>query len=83
MVYAEAAVLGVPVLTTQTTSAKELVESKHIGFVCDNSEEGLLDLLEKAITNKLNFNFEILKNYDPNINARRQLENLVSTIDDY
>ena len=70
-------------LTTQTTSAKELVESKHIGFVCDNSEEGLLDLLEKAITNKLNFNFEILKNYDPNINARRQLENLVSTIDDY
>lgn len=43
----------------------------------------MFDLLEKAITNKLNFNFEILKNYDPNINARRQLENLVSTIDDY
>ena len=35
MVYKEAEVLGVPVLTTNTTSATELVGEK--GFVCDNT----------------------------------------------
>ena len=48
MVFAESFLSGTPVLSTQTTSAKELVAD--YGFVCENSEDGiyagLLDLLQ-------------------------------------
>lgn len=46
MVFEEAAAVGLPVLTTRTRSAVELVEAKGIGFVCENSEEGIIQGLE-------------------------------------
>lgn len=49
MVYAEAMTLGVPVLTTNTCSAEELVGD--LGFVCDNTLEGIKDYLELLIKN--------------------------------
>lgn len=50
MVYAESMTLGVPVITTETCSAKELVGEK--GFVCENSEEGIYNSLKDILTNK-------------------------------
>ena len=37
MVFGEASSLGVPVLTTETCSAIELVQSRGIGYVVENS----------------------------------------------
>lgn len=41
MVFGEAHAMGVPILTTDTASAYELVENRGLGKVCENSEEGL------------------------------------------
>ena len=49
MVYAEAMILGCPVLTTKTCSAEELVGEK--GFVCENSEDGIVNMFEKVLSN--------------------------------
>lgn len=46
MVIGEAACLGTPVLTTETSSAREMVEATGYGWVCPNSEEGLTAGLE-------------------------------------
>jgi glycosyltransferase involved in cell wall biosynthesis len=42
MVFGEAHLLGLPVLTTRTNSAWEMVAGPGIGFVCENSTEGLV-----------------------------------------
>lgn len=51
MVFDEAACLGIPVLATETTSTDEMILLNHSGFVCENSEKGvvssLLMLMEK------------------------------------
>lgn len=49
MVYAEAMSLKVPVLTTETCSARELVGD--YGFVCENSEEGVYNGIKSIINN--------------------------------
>lgn len=41
MVIAEAACLGVPVLTTKTSSAEEMVDNTGYGWVCDNDVDGI------------------------------------------
>ena len=46
MVIGEAARLGTPVLTTRTSSAEEMVTVPGIGWVCDNSTEGIAKGLE-------------------------------------
>jgi len=63
MVYAESMLLGVPVLTTKTCSAEELVGEK--GFVCENTEEGIYNALKHILTNKqeLNNRKGIIKDY--------------------
>ncbi len=49
MVIEEARCLGVPVLTTRTTSSQEMVTQENCGWVCENDQEALeeifLDLL--------------------------------------
>ncbi len=50
MVFDEAKLLGTCVLTTDTTSAKEMI-AREDGFICENSNEGLVQMLcriEKA-----------------------------------
>ena len=49
MVYDEAMVLQVPFLTTRTLSAKELVEDRGIGIVCDNTDTAIEDMLRRAL----------------------------------
>ena len=51
MVYGEASALGVPVLTTNTVSAVELVQNQNAGFVCENSDEGIERALEEILQN--------------------------------
>lgn len=45
MVFNEAACIGVPVLTTNTLSAMELVWNRHIGLVCENDEKSISAML--------------------------------------
>lgn len=64
MVYAEASCLGLPILTTNTLSAKELVEKTGIGIVCENDDVSI----EKAL-------MEIIK--DPNSIRKYSLHNTI------
>ncbi|MBO4289918.1 MAG: glycosyltransferase [Lachnospiraceae bacterium] len=52
MVFEEARALSVPVLTTETTSSRQMVEERGIGFVCENSREGITAALEKCIKDR-------------------------------
>ena len=46
LVIGEAAALGVPTLTTETSSAREMVEQTGYGWVVENSEDGMLRGIE-------------------------------------
>ena len=50
MVYAEAMLLGVPVLTTDTCSAEELVSEQ--GFVCGQSQQEIYDAIKTLLNDK-------------------------------
>ena len=41
MVIGEAACLGTPILSTETSSAREMIEKTGFGWVCENSTEGI------------------------------------------
>ena len=51
MVIGEAACLGTPVLTTETSSAREMVEATGYGWVVENSIEGIAQGLERFLQN--------------------------------
>ena len=46
LVIGEAASLGTPILSTETSSAREMIEKPGFGWVCENSEDGLRDALQ-------------------------------------
>ena len=50
LVIGEAASLGTPILSTETSSAREMIEETGFGWVCENSVEGLRDGLQKLLT---------------------------------
>lgn len=49
MVIGEAACLGTPILTTETSSAYEMVSETGYGWVCDNSVEGIQKGIEMLL----------------------------------
>lgn len=49
LVIAEAACLGTPILTMETSSAKEMVENSGYGWVCENNEEALKKALSALL----------------------------------
>lgn len=51
MTLIEAITLGTPVLVTAFDSATEIVESGNNGFICENSTDGLVDVLEQLLSN--------------------------------
>lgn len=53
LVIDEAVCLGVPILSTQTTSSTDMIIERNCGWVCENSQEG--------INRKF---YDILSNYD-------------------
>lgn len=50
MVIGEAACLGVPVLSTNTSSAREMIEDTGFGWVCENSQEGITQMLDMLLS---------------------------------
>lgn len=50
MVIDEAACLGLPVLTVKTTSSHEMVERRHFGWVCENDQTALNELLLQVLS---------------------------------
>ena len=50
MVIGEAACLGLPVLSTETSSAEEMVNATGYGWVCANSVDGLCNGLKMTIS---------------------------------
>lgn len=52
MVIDEARFLGVPVLTTETTSSKDMVTDKGCGWVCGNAQEEINKALLDILTDK-------------------------------
>ena len=65
VVFDEAIALGVPILTTDTLSARELVTKREAGLVCGNQEEDIYQMLCKALSSKMT-----IKN---TMHARREL----------
>ena len=57
LVIGEAASLGTPVLSTETSSAKEMIEKPGLGWGCEKSEEGIRDGLQKLL-----YRPDVLKN---------------------
>lgn len=49
MVVEEACGVGLPVLTAATTSSREMVEDRGCGWVCENSQEGLDQMLAQIL----------------------------------
>ena len=72
MVFDEAKLMGIKVITTNTTSAEEMIGCEH-GVVCENSTDGIVGALTsigksaKSITGDFN-----------NDKQRKQLETLLS-----
>ena len=50
MVLNEALILGTPCLSTRTLSAEEIIQ--NYGWVCDNSEDGIVESLKEILENK-------------------------------
>lgn len=65
MVFYEAIVLGVPVFTTNTSSANEMIGLPGYGVVCDNDENGILSALINILNDK-----KSLEYYKININNK-------------
>lgn len=66
MVIGEAACLGTPILSTETSSSKEMIITSGYGFVCENSEDGITQSLEKIMNNQ-----ELLKEKASFLNSQK------------
>ena len=52
MVIDEARCLGVPILSTETTSSQDMIIDNDSGWVCENSQEGISELLYEIVSQK-------------------------------
>lgn len=79
MVIQEAHVLGIPVLSTETRSAREMIEDRKIGIVCENSDDGIYQMLINLLHNT-----SLLKKIRNNIcrkeNNNRQIDQFTDMI---
>lgn len=81
MVIDEALCLGLPILTTQTTSSKDMVEVRDCGWVCQNTDAALNEAFEMAVSDKraLRRTKEKLLSFDVNNDtAMKQFKKIVS-----
>lgn len=74
MVFDEAACLKVPIITTDTLSAKELVDERNIGIVCKNYQ--ISDALEYAFANKVIYKNNLNEYVSTNLEANNDFESL-------
>lgn len=78
MVFSEAAAIKLPILSTETLSAKEIVEMNGIGYVCENSANGLYEGIVNILTNL--DSFVILKKNMPNFNNNEAIRQFYSLL---
>ena len=52
MVIDEARSLGLPILTTETTSSRDMVTDMSSGWVCDNSQEAIDEALLRVVSDR-------------------------------
>lgn len=52
LVIGEAACLGTPILSTETSSARKMIEMQGYGWVCDNSEDAMLESLRMLLADR-------------------------------
>jgi len=52
MVIDEAYILSIPVLTTRTTSSEEMVTARNCGWVCENDQKSLNEMLFKVLNDR-------------------------------
>lgn len=80
MVFGECQTLGVPIITTDTISAKELVEERNIGMVCPNDEDGVYVVLKEILQGHVALTNCTKGSDSVNDSARNQLCNLLNEI---
>lgn len=81
MVFGECASLKLPILTTNTCSARELVENRGVGIVCDNTEEGIYKSIKSILNNKIDLlKYRVNRNMDINLYAKSQFNELIKII---
>ncbi len=81
MVFGECWALGIPIISTETSSAKEMVENQKIGVVCDNSEEGIYNAIKLFLNGKLDkTSFLGLKENNVNVTSLKQFNSFLETI---
>lgn len=79
LVLVESMIVGRPVVTTNTASAKEVVDEKY-GWVCDNNEEGIYNAFKEIFSNpkSLKEKTRNLKNYEfDNESIKRKYDELI------
>lgn len=80
MVILESLSLKTPVVTTGFDSAEELVQNNITGFICNNSTEGLIEILQFILANQeclTNIKKNLLCNLALNSKAVHQFRDLV------
>lgn len=81
IVFGECCALGVPILSTETISARELVESRNLGYVCENNENGLYNAIKKILQKELDLSKYICKNvYLTNNAASEQFSKFLNRV---
>ncbi len=80
MVFGESKSLGVPVITTETTSARDMILEDREGTVCENSSKGIYRALKAVLNDPSKLNRWKLylsnKSYDNNL-ALEQFRKLI------
>ena len=81
MLINESSCLWTPILSTETSSAFEMVRDTGFGWVCDNSENGLRDVLRRlaASGDEVNYKRKLLstRRFD-NAEAVKQFSELIN-----
>lgn len=78
MVYEEARCLNLPILTTRTLSADELVSSNEIGMVCENSDDAIESALRNVLTQP--DMLEVYRHHDKDCNNTKALNEFFNLI---
>lgn len=76
MVFNESKVLSLPILTTNTSSALEMVSRNYIGWVCENNEDAILNSLENIMKYELHNKIIFDDTFD-NTNELKQFKDLI------
>ncbi len=81
MVFGECIAVGLPILSTETISARQLVEERGAGRVCENSTEGIYQAVKQASEEIITQGRAPRKRGDANAYARKSVDELLCKLD--